>query len=178
MTNHVIHSRALSLLHVDDDLTFVYTPSDLALFRYVHEAVEAVRAKLEAAAKASDPPTNPFVSRFGRESRVFVKIETLGAGTDVPELERLATVTVEEASSVDRLREQVSALRPESSDARLLQADGERRLMEHGIVLCSALAEFDVAAYNSARAAATAANEQYLAATEKAFTDDHIPGWA
>lgn len=176
LTRLDVFDATVNLLHVDEDLTFVYTPSDLALFRHVHEAIEAVRAKLAEAAKASTPTTNPFLNRFHRESRLYAKIETLGAATDVAELERLAAVTPDEAASLDGLRERVAALRPESSDSRLLSADAERRLMEQGIAVCDAAQEFDVAAYDEARAAAKAAGAKYLAATENAFAGDDIPG--
>lgn len=176
LTRIDIFDATVNLLHVDEDLTFVYTPSDLALFRYVHEGIEAVRTKLEAAAKASTPTTNPFVNRFARETKLYAKIETLGAATDLDELVRLAAVPEDEAASLDALRERVAALRPEATDARLLQADGERRLLERGIAMCQVLSAFDVDAYDRARTAAATAEAKYVAANENAFAGEDIPG--
>jgi len=171
----VFDARA-NTLHVDEDLTFVYTPSDLALFRHAHEGVEAVRAKLEAGARASAPATNPFVSRFARDTPLYAAIETLGAATDLAELERQAVVTPEEAASLDGHRERVAALRPGGADARVQQADSERRLLEQGMAVCGMLANFDRAAYDRARAAAELAESRYVAATESAFSGADVPG--
>lgn len=41
-------SRAVAL-HVDDDLTYIFTPGELALFRHAHEAINAVKGRLERA---------------------------------------------------------------------------------------------------------------------------------
>ena len=176
LTRIDVFDASVNLLHVDEDLAFIYTPGDLALFRHVHEAIEGVRAKLETAAKAAKPSTNPFLGRFHRESRLYAKVETLGAATDIAELQRLAAVTPDEAATIDGLREAVAALRPESSDARVLNADGELRIVERGIKLCAAIETFDVAAYDSARETAAAASAKYIAATESAFSGDDVPG--
>ena len=43
-------------LHVDDDLQYLYTPSDIALFEYVHGALSKVRELLNAERKLSPRP--------------------------------------------------------------------------------------------------------------------------
>src|SRR5690606_36723511 len=80
----VFDARA-TILHVDEDLTYVYTPSDLALFRFVHDVIESIRTQLETATTAANPTGNPFLHRFSRESTVYPKIESLGAATDLAE---------------------------------------------------------------------------------------------
>ena len=76
----VFDARAIAL-HVDEDLTYVYTPSDLALFRFVHDAIESVRGQLDTSTKSRNPTSNPSVHRFSRESTIYPKIESLGAAT-------------------------------------------------------------------------------------------------
>lgn len=171
----VFDARATAL-HVDDDLTYVYTPSDLALFRYVHDAMESIRSQLESATKASNPSGNPFLSRFSRESSVYPKIEALGAATDVAELERLAAVSPTEVDGIDGLREQVAALRPEASGNRIVQLDADLRLLQAVLAACTTLNAFDVAGYHDARRKLASAEERYRSATDGAFSGDLVPG--
>jgi hypothetical protein len=111
-------------VHLDEDLTYIYTPRDLALFRITHEAIDAVKQKLEEQRKKALPQGNPFTSLFSRGTRVFSKVETLGQQTDIPELKRLASVTVEELGTVPDLRDKVDALKSQSGELRLQAAKG------------------------------------------------------
>jgi len=87
----VFDSRAVDL-HLEGDLTYVYTPRDLALFKHSHEAIKGARDRLEKARDAVRPESNPFLAHFNSESTIYPKIETLGAATDLPALEQLAEV--------------------------------------------------------------------------------------
>jgi hypothetical protein len=87
----VLDTRAMAL-HLDEDLTFVCTPADLALFNQVYDAIEEVRARAEGAAKERKPGANPFLPRFERGTAVYQEIEALGPTSDVTVLECLAEV--------------------------------------------------------------------------------------
>ena len=171
----VFDARAIAL-HVDEDLTYVYTPSDLALFSFVNEAVEQIRTRLERDVKASTITVNPFVSKVQRDSRVRQKLESLGAATDLAELEQFGAVSQDEADGLDGLRERVNALRPESSADRVLQADSERRFLEQALAACKALGGFDNTKYEEARTALSVAEDKHRVATETAFAGQGIPG--
>lgn len=170
----VFDARAIAL-HLDEDLTYVYTPSDLALFGYVNEAVEKVRALLEGEVKSNTTSVNPFVSKVPRDTRVYPKIESLGAATEIAELEQLAAVAQSEVEGLDGLRERVNALRPESSNDRVLQADSERVFLEQALSACGVLGRFDRTKYEQAGAALATAEQKYRLATETAFADEGIP---
>ena len=64
--------------YVDGDLTYVYAPTDVALFRHVARAVEAVRGKIEEAKKEKAPGSNVFVSHFKRSVAFYATLDTLG----------------------------------------------------------------------------------------------------
>ena len=98
-------------IHVDGPLTYAYTPSELAVFRYTHEAIEAVKERLDAAKSATQPSGNPYLNKFDRDGKLYVKIETLGATTDIEELQRLGNVPDAEKSQLEPLKERVAALR-------------------------------------------------------------------
>jgi hypothetical protein len=163
-------------LHVDDDLAYVYTPSDLALFRYTHAAIENVKARLETARTEAQARTNPFLARFARDTPVYPKIESLGAATNLAELQQLGTVTPEEAATLAPLREKVEALRPESVEARLRLARADRDVYRALESAARTAAGFNWTAYADAVAQVGVAAARQEEATERAFRPEEIPG--
>ncbi|HXL52334.1 MAG TPA: hypothetical protein VN945_04305, partial [Gemmatimonadales bacterium] len=114
----VFDSRAVNL-HVDEALTYVYTPRDLALFSATHQAVDAVRERLEVARRDAEPGANPFLQGIPRGTSVYPKLDTLGPQTEFGELRGLAAVSAEELESLEALRTRVDALQPQAAEARL-----------------------------------------------------------
>lgn len=165
-----------TLLHVDQELTYIYTPSDLALFRLTHRAIEQVRSKLEQAQKESQPKGNPYLPKFARDSGLYTKIEALGPSTSLKELETLATVSKEEEDGLQALRDRVDALRSKSTDVRLELATGEQNLYGQVSAAAKLTRAFDVNAYAAALKALETANKNHAQATEEAFAGVSIPG--
>ena len=99
----IFDTRAMAF-HLDEDLTYVYTPRDLALFQYVHRGIKGVSDRLEIARNEARAGANPFLSRFQQGSSIFPKIESLSVATDVAQLEVLADVTKEEKAQLEALR--------------------------------------------------------------------------
>lgn len=73
----VFDSPAVAL-HLEGSVTYVFTPADLALFRYTHSAIEAVRAQLEEEASARQLRQNPFLTAFTRGRPSTRKSRLLG----------------------------------------------------------------------------------------------------
>ena len=72
----IFDTRAVSF-HLDDELTYSYTPRDLALFQHVNSGITAIADRLDEARKEAELGQNPFLSRFKSGSVVYAKIETL-----------------------------------------------------------------------------------------------------
>ncbi|MDA8398175.1 MAG: ATP-binding protein, partial [Actinomycetota bacterium] len=109
----VFDSPAVAL-HLEDNVTYVYTPADLALFKYVYEAIEGVRTLLQADMTQRLPQQNQFLAAFGRETDVYPRIEGLSGSTNLSELETLAAVSDAERTDLDALETSVEALSNES----------------------------------------------------------------
>lgn len=170
----VFDSRAAAL-HVDENLTYFYTPSDLALFAHAHSAIDDVKQRLERATAEASPRGNPFLPRFNRDTPVYPKIEALSAATDIAELERLAAITAEERESLQALREKVEALRPDASQARLRLARTDQdtfTTLENAARIATA---FPFQAYEESLTALARANQRLQEATEQAFTPEEVP---
>jgi ABC-type transport system involved in cytochrome c biogenesis ATPase subunit len=163
------------LLHVDQELTYTYTPSELALFRYVHEGIEQLKRRLEQARERTTPKGNPFIARFSRDTTVFAKIESLGPSSDLTQIDSLAVVTKEEEAGLQALRERVEALRSTSTDARLQVANAERDLLRSLLHAVQAAEGFNATVYAEKLAAFRDAEARYKHATEAAFAGENVP---
>lgn len=148
-------------LHVDDDLSYIYTPGDLALFPRVTAGINQIRARLEEALEKRRPESNPFLSHFTRGTPVYTMIETLGGATDLDALKQLATVREAEETQVKTLATQVAALQGETVAAQLTVARSRRALNEGLAEVGEAILAFDAEAYNQAVGNATAADTEY-----------------
>lgn len=171
----VFDSRA-AVVHLDEDLTYAYTPGDLALFPLIHDGIEKVRAKLEGAQRETAPKGNPFATRFPRESRLMPKIEVLGPSTDLKGLEVLAQVTEEQEASLPALREKVEALRSGNVQARLQITRREQEVYTRAADLAGTLRGFDRAAHGAALGTLREAEAAHTRATRDAFAADALPG--
>ena len=163
-------------VHVDGELTYIYTPSDLAVFRHTHEAVEAVRARLDQARRDAQPAGNPFRNRFSRDGSLYVKIETLGPTTDLGELERHAAVSESDRSRLGPLQDRVNALTTGISDAKLRIARSEKQLLERVSTAIDTAAKFDEDAHRRALDAVENAQAAHTHETRQALAAEGIPG--
>lgn len=161
MTHVSVFDSPAVRLHVDDDLAYVYTPRDLALFKAVSEGIDAVKVKAEAGVSSRRPRANPYLAHFSRGTPVYSVVETLGPATDVPALRVLATVTEAEETSAELLRATVSALQSDSIPAQLTAARGREELYRELTGAATKVASFDVEAHNQAVATATEAAQSY-----------------
>ena len=163
-------------LHVDGELTYIYTPSELAVFRFTHDGIEAVKAKLEKARKDALPTGNPYLNKFSREGSLYAQIEVLGSTTDLAKLETLGTITQEERAKLEPLQERVDALRSGTSDARLQVAEGEQELFKRLDAALTLAAEFEQDEYTRRLEAVRAAEKAHTHATQEALAGESIPG--
>ncbi len=171
----VFDSRCIQL-HVDEDLTYIYTPGELSLFPLVQHGLEKVKSKLEAEIKRRTATTNPFLRDFDRASSLYAKIESLGAATNIQELRDLAKLNNEERAHVDSLKEEIAALRSQSPEAQARIAQREKQLMEVLRRTLRTIAACDLERYESARRELVRAREEYDRANRSAFAEVDAPG--
>lgn len=172
----VFDSRGISI-HVDGELSYVYTPADLSFFPLVAEAIELIKAKLEKAKLEMVQGGNTFLSQFERQGSLYSKIETLGASTDLEELKQLAAVSEEEETGLPDLENKVSALRADTTDAALQLANKEKHWWLSVRKAADVLIRFNVDSYNEAIEALIEARESYRNTSELAFAAESIPGF-
>ena len=171
----VFDAEAVSI-HLDEDLAYVYTPKDLALFRIVHDAIDSVQQRLDTARAAILPSRNPFTSLFERGTSVYSRMETLGPQTGLEELKSLATVSEQEVKQLPQLRSKVDALRSQTDELRLRSATSEMNLVTRIDYICATVAAFAWGEYARCLRAVDTARKKHESATVTAFADVTIPG--
>lgn len=149
----VFDSPALHL-HVDNDLTYVYTPSDLALFPHVSSAIGAIKDRLDAAVSEKGAGGNPYLNFFNRGSSVYQLIETLGAATELTEIDALADKGADSAARRATAKANVDALQSTSITAQLTTARSRRDLYNSLGTLVRVCETLSATTYNDAVAAA------------------------
>lgn len=171
----VFDASAVSL-HVDSDLGYVYTPAELALFGHVAAGLQGIQQRIATEVKALAPGSNPLLSRFTRGTKVYPVIETLGATTDLAELDALATLPDGAEADRERLEGEIAALRSNSLDAILSSTQETVRHLNrlHG-VLTTAM-NFDAVVYEKARVKLQEAEGRRTEAREQLFSQDELPG--
>lgn len=171
----VFDSRA-TLLHVDGDLNYLYTPGELARFPLVQRGIEGVRTRLDNEITSKTQTTNPFLLQFDRQSRIYPLVDSLGAATDVGQLKELAVVTDAEKQEIETLRTEIDALRTTNPAAQLKLAETGNQHLDALKKAFSAVGRFDISAYGERLAALQKAEREYERATQESFAGLPIPG--
>jgi recombinational DNA repair ATPase RecF len=170
----IFDSRAVEL-HLEQDVTYVYTPADLALFRYVHSGLQSVRQLLDAEIAANQPKQNPFLTAFTRGTSIYAKIESLGAGTSAKELDALGTVSAAERAELDARRLTVEALTSKSAEAQTELLRTRRAILQNLIILAEAFTTFQWQVHADAVLSNQQARARQAAAATSVFSSGTLP---
>lgn len=171
----VFDADAVSL-HVDSDLGYVYTPAELALFAHVATGLQGVQQRIASEIASLASGSNPLLPRFARETKVYPLIETLGAATDLSELEMAAAVDDDAEATHERLTAEVNALRSNTFDALLTNAQHAERELRRLSNIVTTIKSFDTSRYEQAVVAVANAETRRAEAREQLFTEDELHG--
>jgi hypothetical protein len=163
-------------LHVDNELNYVFTPAELALFSHVSAGIHALQEKITAEVERLRPSANVLLEQFSRGTAVYPLIESLGPTTEVAELERLAALDDRPTERRSRLQEEVSALRGGALDALLTSAQQRQTNLERLRDLLQVIGRFDFGAYREAREGLIKAESERRQAREELFAAEELPG--
>jgi energy-coupling factor transporter ATP-binding protein EcfA2 len=163
-------------LHVEDDLTYVYTPGELALFPLVQNAIERVRTALEATITARTPGPNTILASFDRSCSIYSTIETLGAATDLDEIKKYAILPKNADATIESLTIEVDALKSSNIQTELKRSRDRAALVKALKTAVETAKAFDIATYVSRLQAREQAFQRRDDAGSKAFTGLGIPG--
>jgi energy-coupling factor transporter ATP-binding protein EcfA2 len=163
-------------LHVEEDLTYVYTPGELTLFPFVQNGIERVRTALEQAIAARTPGTNTLLASFDRASSIYATIETLGAATDIEDIRKYAVLPDNADATIESLKTEIDALRSTNIQSELKRARDRAAVVLSLKTAIEAAKAFDVARYGALVEACKEATRRRDEAGSKAFDGLGIPG--
>ncbi|OZC63557.1 hypothetical protein CH306_26555 [Rhodococcus sp. 15-725-2-2b] len=171
----VFDSNAVSL-HVDSDLGYVYTPAELALFAHVAAGLQVVQQRIASEITSLASGSHPLLSKFARGTAVYPLIETLGAATDLGELEAASVVDGDAEATYERLTNEVNALRSNTLDTMLTNLQQAERGLRSLSGVVSDIKNFDAPRYEQARTAVADSERRRREAREQLFADNELPG--
>jgi hypothetical protein len=163
-------------LHVEDDLTYVYTPGELTLFPLVQNGIERVRTAFEATIAARTPGPNIILVSFDRSCSIYAIIETLGAATDLDEIKKYAVLPENIDATMDSLTVEVDALRSANIQNELKRSRDRIAVVKALKSAIETAKTFDVTTYASRVQARDQASRRRDEAGNKAFEGVGIPG--
>ncbi len=163
-------------VHLDDELGYVYTPADLALFSYISDGIEGVQSHLAKEIEDLRPGPNPFLRHFKRGTSTYPLIESLGAASDLDVLGKVSKVTPREKERREQLLEEVAALRGRTIDDQIFAASERAKSLRLLSNVAKRSASFEAAAYETARKALELARKEHEHARTKLFDRDELPG--
>lgn len=163
-------------LHVEDDLTYVYTPGELTLFPLVQNAIERVRTALDGAIAARTPGANTILASFDRACSIYAAIETLGAATDLDEIRAYAVLPENANATIESLTLEIDALKSSNIQNELKRVRDRAAVVSALAAAANTATAFDVATYDAHVRARNDAAQRHTEAGAKAFEGLAIPG--
>jgi energy-coupling factor transporter ATP-binding protein EcfA2 len=134
--------------HLDDDLEYSYVPTVLALFNHVNTAIKGVQERVTQSVGDLSSSSTTLLSRFPRESTIYPLVETLGASTDLADL----NVRADRGSDVDQrtevLRRAVAALESDTLTAQIAERQRGERVLRQAVLAANTLGSLNVQALN------------------------------
>lgn len=171
----VFDSPAVNV-RVDDDLSYVFTPAELSLFGYVSDGIRAVQERGNQALQSISTSSNPFVRYFQRGTKIYQQVESLGAATDLADLEDLAQLPDNATEEKARLEREIAALKSNTTD-RLLASNRESlRVLRELDSLAQTVGGFDPQSYNARIGVVRDLREQYRRVRDETFAAGELAG--
>jgi energy-coupling factor transporter ATP-binding protein EcfA2 len=163
-------------LHLEEDLTYVYTPGELTLFPLVQNAIERLRATMEATIAGRTPGPNTILMSFDRSCSIYPIIETLGAATDLEEIRKYAVLPDNADATIESLKIEIDALKSSSIQNELRRAR-DRAAIVSALKTAVAIGKaFDITTYDVRVQGWRQASRRRDEGGSKAFDGLEIPG--
>jgi hypothetical protein len=138
--------------------------------------IRQIQERIATAVAARRSNRNPLLTTVPRGTKVYNVVETLGAATELADLDALAEVPEGADALQSRLQEEVSALRGNSLDALVASAKTELAECTRLGDIATAMGSFSVTAYNESVSQLAAAQTEWRRYRAELFAPDELPG--
>lgn len=145
-----VFDSATAAVHVDDDLNYVFTPAELARFKDVTEAIQEVQERIDERAERHASRTQLSPNPFTPASAVHRSVENITESTSLDAIRQLAQVAPDVEQTLNLKRAEVAALAEGTESSQARELERQVREVTEAIDIMTALAAFNVEAYNAA----------------------------
>lgn len=163
-------------LHVEEDLSYVYTPGELTLYPFVQNGIERVRTALEVAIGVRTPGANTLLEQFDPACSIYATIETLGSETEIDDIRAYAVLPANFETTIESLTREIDSLSSTNVHNELKRARDRGGVVQSLKALFETVGAFDVVKYVGLIEARKAASRRQSDAGSKAFDGHEIPG--
>jgi energy-coupling factor transporter ATP-binding protein EcfA2 len=164
-------------LHVEEDLSYVYTPGELTLFPFVQNGIERVRTAFEVAIASRTPGANTLLASFDRACSIYATIETLGAATDIDEVGKYGLLPDSADATIEFLQTEIDALKSTNIQNGLKRTRDRAAVVQSLKTAIEVAKAFDVAKHAALIEACKEATRRRDDAASKALDGLGIPGF-
>ena len=162
-------------LHVDGDLAYVYTPASLALFTYVTHGVEGVQHAIKREITELRSTGINLLARFNRRSSIYPMIETIGAASNLEELQSLSVVPDNAPDRVAKLELAVAALRADTVGQQITLQKRVHRILVEAVTYTAGVQQWPVDEYHEGLRRLSRLREEYSVFREALFAAADLP---
>jgi energy-coupling factor transporter ATP-binding protein EcfA2 len=162
-------------IHVDEDVTYVFTPAALALFNHVTQGIRGVQSKLQEAVESLGR-SNTLLQRFDRGTDVYTYVETLGASTELKQIDKfLEGLGDNPEEDAKKLEGTVAALRANTLSETLKRQQRAAHVLSDALDLAGKLSAFVVSDYNESLVKLGALKKDYKTFRDSLFAAADLP---
>ena len=162
-------------LHIDSDLDYAYRPAALTLFDRVTDEVQKIRDTIEKELQTLTPNNSTLLSRFNARSSIYPFIESLGAATNLVELEKLSTIPDNATDQKHELDITIARLVADTVKHEIGLQEGVRTILTEAAQYAAIVLNLKVGEYNSGLTNLSALQSDQAALRETLFAAANLP---
>ena len=134
--------------HLDAELGYTYIPASLVLFDRVSREVQHIGGEIANALSKLGTDNKPLLSRFDSSASVYPLIESLGAATNLSELQQCSTLPDNPMDRKAELEISIAGLTAGMIGPQIALQDGFQKVLTEAISNAAMLQNLKVQEYN------------------------------
>ena len=137
-------------LHVDSDLSYTYSPASLAIFDRVTLEVQEIGKSIEKELGTLKTDGSSLLDSFDSRSSIYPHIQSLGAATNLAELQKLSQLSDDTEAQKQDLEATIALLKADAIGQELALRTGFQKVVTEALSFASVAGNFHVSEYNVA----------------------------
>ena len=162
-------------LHIDSDLDYTYRPSALTIFDRVTDEVRKIRDLIEKELQSLKPDNSTLLSRFHSQSSIYPFIQSVGAVTDLTELQEMSKLPDKAADLKGELDVTIARLVADTVGQEIGVQEGVLKLLTEASEYLSLVLALNAGEYNTRMTTLASLRNDQATLRETLFTAANLP---